>query len=110
MEPNEKKLRQEINYAIRNINGVRWRSLFLEIFSPYFSIYFEGGLVLFLSTISLLSRTGLFTPDMAFETIVKKQIIKLKAPCIKLIDMVTEELITTLYQCISKVHICGSKL
>lgn len=59
---------------------------------------------------SLLSRTGLFTPDMAFETIVKKQIIKLKAPCIKLIDMVTEELITTLYQCISKVHICGSKL
>ncbi|TNM87476.1 hypothetical protein fugu_005697 [Takifugu bimaculatus] len=69
MEPDEKKLRQEINYAIRNINGI---------------------------------RTSLFTPDMAFETIVKKQIIKLKAPCIKLIDMVTEELITTLYQCISK--------
>lgn len=42
---------------------------------------------------------------MAFETIVKKQIKKLKGPCIKLIDMVTEELITTLYECINKVHI-----
>lgn len=61
-----------------------------------------------MSTIYLVCRTGLFTPDMAFETIVKKQIIKLKGPCIKLIDMVTEELITTLYQCINKVHICGS--
>ncbi|CAF89714.1 unnamed protein product, partial [Tetraodon nigroviridis] len=49
-----------------------------------------------------LLQTGLFTPDMAFETIVKKQIKKLKGPCIKLIDMVTEELITTLYQCIDK--------
>lgn len=56
-----------------------------------------------MSTIYLISRTGLFTPDMAFETIVKKQIIKLKAPCIKLVDLVTEELITTLYQCINKV-------
>lgn len=58
-------------------------------------------------TIYFFSRTGLFTPDMAFETIVKKQIKKLKGPCIKLIDMVTEELITTLYQCIDKVHIYG---
>lgn len=54
---------------------------------------------------TFVSRTGLFTPDMAFETIVKKQIIKLKGPCIKLIDMVTEELITTLYECINKVHV-----
>lgn len=82
---------------------------FLEILSCHFSFlvffFFKS-----LFNISLLSRTGLFTPDMAFETIVKKQIIKLKAPCIKLVDMVTEELIATLYQCISKVHIGGSKL
>lgn len=48
-------------------------------------------------------RTGLFTPDMAFEAIVKKQISRLKGPCIKFVDMVTQELITTLYQCINKV-------
>ncbi|XP_047229994.1 dynamin 3a isoform X2 [Girardinichthys multiradiatus] len=65
----ERKLRQEINYAIRNIHGV---------------------------------RTGLFTPDMAFQAIVKKQISSLKGPCIKFIDMVSQELITTVYQCIGK--------
>ncbi|XP_007550644.1 dynamin 3a isoform X1 [Poecilia formosa] len=69
IESDERKLRQEINYAIRNIHGV---------------------------------RTGLFTPDMAFEAIVKKQITSLKGPCIKFIDMVSQELITTVYQCISK--------
>ncbi|XP_034002997.1 dynamin 3a isoform X3 [Trematomus bernacchii] len=69
IESDEKKLRQEINYAIRNIHGV---------------------------------RTGLFTPDMAFEAIVKKQLLCLKGPCIKFVDMVSQELITTLYQCINK--------
>ncbi|XP_063747073.1 dynamin 3a isoform X2 [Eleginops maclovinus] len=69
IESDEKKLRQEINYAIRNIHGV---------------------------------RTGLFTPDMAFEAIVKKQLSSLKGPCIKCVDMVSQELITTLYQCINK--------
>uniref|UniRef100_A0A3P9MUR2 Dynamin 3 n=1 Tax=Poecilia reticulata TaxID=8081 RepID=A0A3P9MUR2_POERE len=39
---------------------------------------------------------------MAFEAIVKKQITSLKGPCIKFIDMVSHELITTVYQCISK--------
>ncbi|XP_071751775.1 dynamin 3a [Centroberyx gerrardi] len=47
-------------------------------------------------------RTGLFTPDMAFEAIVKKQIVKLKGPCIKCIDMVVQELITTVCQCTNK--------
>lgn len=69
IESDERALRREINYAIRNIHGV---------------------------------RTGLFTPDMAFEAIVKKQISRLKGPCIKFIDMVSQELITTVYQCISK--------
>uniref|UniRef100_A0A8C6TTS0 Dynamin-2 n=1 Tax=Neogobius melanostomus TaxID=47308 RepID=A0A8C6TTS0_9GOBI len=49
-------------------------------------------------------RTGLFTPDLAFEAIVKKQIIKLKAPCIKCIDMVIQELINTVRQCTNKLN------
>uniref|UniRef100_A0A8D3B3V1 Interferon-induced GTP-binding protein Mx n=1 Tax=Scophthalmus maximus TaxID=52904 RepID=A0A8D3B3V1_SCOMX len=69
IECDERKMRREINYAIRNIHGV---------------------------------RTGLFTPDMAFEAIVKKQISRLKGPCMKFIDMVSKELITTVYQCINK--------
>ena len=35
---------------------------------------------------------GLFTPDMAFEAIVKKQISRLKEPSIKCIDLVVQEL------------------
>lgn len=50
------------------------------------------------------SRTGLFTPDMAFEAIVKKQIIKLKEPCVKCVDMVIQELINTVRQCSNKVN------
>ncbi|XP_013883059.1 dynamin-2 [Austrofundulus limnaeus] len=69
MESDERKLRQEINYAIRNTHGV---------------------------------RTGLFTPDLAFEVIVKKQISSLKGPCIKFIDLVSQELITTVDECVSK--------
>uniref|UniRef100_A0A3Q3VPR2 Interferon-induced GTP-binding protein Mx n=1 Tax=Mola mola TaxID=94237 RepID=A0A3Q3VPR2_MOLML len=71
IESDETKLRQEINYAIRNIHGI---------------------------------RSGLFTPDMAFQAIVRKQISRLKGPCIKFVDMVTHELITTLYQCINKLN------
>ncbi|XP_041370307.1 dynamin-1-like isoform X6 [Gigantopelta aegis] len=37
-------------------------------------------------------RTGLFTPDMAFETIVKKQIDRLKPPSIRCTDLVVNEL------------------
>lgn len=59
MEFDEKELRREITYAIKNIHGI---------------------------------RTGLFTPDMAFETIVKKQISKLKEPSLKCVDMVITEL------------------
>uniref|UniRef100_A0A7N6BK98 Interferon-induced GTP-binding protein Mx n=1 Tax=Anabas testudineus TaxID=64144 RepID=A0A7N6BK98_ANATE len=47
-------------------------------------------------------RTGLFTPDLAFEVIVKKQIIKLKTPCLKCIDLVIQELINTFRQCSNK--------
>ncbi|XP_054599579.1 dynamin-2 isoform X5 [Nothobranchius furzeri] len=69
MEFDEKELRKEISYAIKNIHGV---------------------------------RTGLFTPDLAFEAIVKKQIIKLKEPCLKCIDLVIQELINTVRQSTNK--------
>ncbi|XP_034567150.1 dynamin-3 isoform X1 [Notolabrus celidotus] len=47
-------------------------------------------------------RTGLFTPDLAFEAIVKKQIVKLKTPSLKCIDLVIQELINTVRQCSNK--------
>ncbi|XP_053907700.1 dynamin-2 isoform X3 [Cuculus canorus] len=69
MEFDEKDLRREISYAIKNIHGV---------------------------------RTGLFTPDLAFEAIVKKQVVKLKEPCLKCVDLVIQELINTVRQCTCK--------
>uniref|UniRef100_A0A671QSQ5 dynamin GTPase n=1 Tax=Sinocyclocheilus anshuiensis TaxID=1608454 RepID=A0A671QSQ5_9TELE len=69
MEFNEKELRKEISYAIKNIHGI---------------------------------RTGLFTPDLAFEAIVKKQIQKLNGPCLKCIDMVVSELVSTIRKCSEK--------
>uniref|UniRef100_A0A8C5UGR7 dynamin GTPase n=1 Tax=Malurus cyaneus samueli TaxID=2593467 RepID=A0A8C5UGR7_9PASS len=47
-------------------------------------------------------ETGLFTPDLAFEAIVKKQVVKLKEPCLKCVDLVIQELINTVRQCTSK--------
>ena len=48
-------------------------------------------------------RSGLFTPDMAFEAIVKKQIERLKAPAIKCVDMVMNELVNIIKKCTDKV-------
>ncbi|VDI51857.1 dynamin GTPase [Mytilus galloprovincialis] len=47
-------------------------------------------------------RTGLFTPDMAFEAVVKKQIEKLKGPSLKCVDMVISELTNVVHKCSSK--------
>ncbi|KAM9454959.1 dynamin-2 isoform 1-T1 [Clarias gariepinus] len=69
MEFDEKELRREISYAIKNIHGV---------------------------------RTGLFTPDLAFEAIVKKQIVKLKQPCLKCVDLVVSELSALAHKCTEK--------
>ncbi|XP_077986536.1 dynamin-1-like isoform X2 [Glandiceps talaboti] len=66
MEYDEKELRREISYAIKNIHGV---------------------------------RVGLFTPDMAFETIVKRQIARLKEPALKCVDMVVTELTHVVRKC-----------
>lgn len=48
-------------------------------------------------------RTGLFTPDLAFEATVKKQVQKLKEPSIKCVDMVVSELTSTIRKCSEKV-------
>ncbi|XP_064649941.1 dynamin-1-like isoform X6 [Lineus longissimus] len=69
IEFDEKELRREISYAIKNIHGI---------------------------------RTGLFTPDMAFETIVKRQIEKLKEPSIRCVDMVVSELSNVVRKCTDK--------
>ena len=37
-------------------------------------------------------RVGLFTPSNAFEVVVKKRIAELKGPCLKLIELVVEEI------------------
>ncbi|NXN64958.1 DYN2 protein, partial [Himantopus himantopus] len=78
MEFDEKDLRREISYAIKNIHGVR-------------QVSERRG-----------RGTGLFTPDLAFEAIVKKQVVKLKEPCLKCVDLVIQELINTVRQCTSK--------
>ncbi|XP_053329356.1 dynamin-1 isoform X2 [Spea bombifrons] len=69
MEFDEKELRREISYAIKNIHGI---------------------------------RTGLFTPDLAFEATVKKQVQKLKEPSLKCVDMVVSELTSTIRKCSEK--------
>ncbi|CAL2039636.1 unnamed protein product [Caenorhabditis brenneri] len=66
MEFDEKEMRREIQYAIRNIHGI---------------------------------RVGLFTPDMAFEAIAKKQIARLKEPSLKCVDLVVNELAMVVRRC-----------
>ncbi|XP_071948137.1 dynamin-1-like isoform X2 [Antedon mediterranea] len=44
-------------------------------------------------------RVGLFTPDMAFEAITKKQISRLKEPALKCVDLVISELNNIIRQC-----------
>lgn len=70
IEFDEKDLRREIAFAIRNIRGI---------------------------------RVGLFTPDMAFDAIVKGQIARLKEPSLKCVDLVVQELSNVVRICSSKV-------
>lgn len=71
MSCDEKELRREISFAIRNIHGI---------------------------------RVGLFTPDMAFEAIVKKQIALLKEPILKCIDLVVQELSSVVRTCTERMQ------
>ena len=66
LETNDKQLRKEITFAIKNQFGV---------------------------------RVGLFTPDMAFEAIVKTQLEKLLHPALKCIDLVSSELGAVVQKC-----------
>ncbi|XP_043226868.1 dynamin-like [Amphibalanus amphitrite] len=47
-------------------------------------------------------RVGLFTPDMAFDAIVKKQIERLKEPSLKCVDLVVQELTNVVRSCTDK--------
>ena len=49
---------------------------------------------------------GLFTPDMAFEAIVKKQITRLREPSLKCIDLVVAELSNVVRMVSEKVDQC----
>lgn len=54
-------------------------------------------------------RVGLFTPDMAFEAIVKKQIDRLKEPSLKCVDLVVNELAAVVRQCAECVSLVNMK-
>ncbi|CAF1053460.1 unnamed protein product, partial [Brachionus calyciflorus] len=69
IEFDEKELRKEITYAIKNTHGI---------------------------------RSGLFTPDIAFEAIVKKQVSKLTEPSLKCVDLVIMELTTLIHKLTEK--------
>lgn len=73
------------------------------ILPPVWILSLLPPLFLFLFLHDFLYRTGLFTPDLAFEAIVKKQIQKLNGPCLKCIDMVVSELTSTIRKCSEKV-------
>jgi hypothetical protein len=48
-------------------------------------------------------RSGLFTPDEAFEYIVQMQISKFEEPIMKCVDMVASELAAIIHEATSKV-------
>ena len=50
-------------------------------------------------------RVGLFTPDKAFDVVTKSRIENLKVPCMKLIELVSEELKQAVAPSFMKVHL-----
>ncbi|KAJ6658289.1 hypothetical protein lerEdw1_020561 [Lerista edwardsae] len=127
MEFDEKDLRREISYAIKNIHGVRQvleRYLIghhrvscclpLKKLKGCLPVKMSGAsysVPLAMKNVSemlqgnrmiIIVLTGLFTPDMAFETIVKKQIVKLKEPSLKCVDLVVSELAMVIKKCTEK--------
>ena len=53
-------------------------------------------------------RLGLFTPDLAFDVVAKKQIVRLKTPSLRLVDLVTEELRKIISSAVLQVEERGS--
>lgn len=76
-----------------SINDVALTPFFLLLQSETTTYYMFHYNNIFSFSLFVCIRTGLFTPDMAFEAIVKKQVVKLKGPCVKCVDMVIQELI-----------------
>ncbi|KAI4896942.1 hypothetical protein NFI96_026392, partial [Prochilodus magdalenae] len=114
MECDDKEMRREISYAIKNIHGIRSPNTCKPqpSLDRLDSDWIKGYAVQarFMGFWQVILKTGLFTPDMAFEAIVKKQIVKLKEPCIKCIDLVIQELINTVRQCANKSIISGHRV
>ena len=54
-------------------------------------------------------RIGLFTPDRAFDMVSKAQIQKLKTPSIKLVDLVTTEMLNMCKDATVKVILAASQ-
>ncbi|CAB1318538.1 unnamed protein product, partial [Coregonus sp. 'balchen'] len=102
MEFNEKELRKEISYAIKNIHGIRHTIVKRQIGKIKEPCQKCVDMVIS-ELVNTVRQTGLFTPDLAFEAIVKKQIQKLKEPSLKCIDMVVSELTSTIRKCSDKV-------
>ena len=50
-------------------------------------------------------RVGLFTPDRAFDMVTKAQILKLKPPSIKLVDLVCQEIMAITRDITNKVEL-----
>ena len=53
-------------------------------------------------------RIGLFTPDKAFDLVCKTQIARIREPAVKLVDLVTHELISSIKDGLGKVKRSGS--
>ena len=60
-----------------------------------FQIYLHPGI-----------RSGLFTPDQAFDVVAKKQIARLKTPSLKLVDSCTQEMTIIARAVVEKVRCC----
>ena len=58
---------------------------------------------------SLGVRVGLFTPDRAFDMVTKQQIMKLKQPSLKLVDLVCVEIMAISRDITNKVEIRQNK-
>ena len=54
-------------------------------------------------------RIGLFTPDRAFDMVSKAQIAKLREPSIKLVDLVTTEMMNMCKDASAKVNLPKKK-
>ena len=82
----QEKLRTSVNFII-------YRFIFTAWFVLSFYFLLPPGV-----------RIGLFTPDRAFDMVSKAQIAKLKEPSLKLVDLVTHEMMNMCKDATGKVR------